>query len=307
MSSDELELSPDRLRWTCDPSVFPFASTADIPPLKGLVEQDRPIRAIRFGLDITSPGYNIYVSGLTGTGKTTVIKLFLDEIAATMPTPDDWCYVHNFRDPAAPVAVSLPAGRAKTLRAEMDELVRYVKAEIPKAFESKEYEQSMSAIIAENQEQQQALYTRLSEKARKRGLAIEMSKVGVTLAPLVQGKGADARAVRATRSTRPGRRSSAVASDFQEEINSFLRQVREVNKESRQKVADLHRRVGSYVVGNKIEEHPGRVPGAREGDLVPRGRRGLHSLSPRGFPGGSRNRRRLLPRSSSSRPSRTRS
>jgi predicted ATP-dependent protease len=260
MEASRLELPADRLRWTCDPCEFTFSSTADIPPLKGLVEQDRPVRAIRFGLDISSPGYNIYVSGLTGTGKTTVIKQFLDEIAATMATPDDWCYVHNFRDPNAPLAINLPAGRAKALRAEMDELVRYLKAEITKAFESKEYEQSMGAIISENQDQQQLMYHRLSEKARRGGLAIEMSKVGVTLAPVVQGRVLSAEQYQEldeeTRQDIERRRA-----DFQEEINSFLRQVREVNKESRQKVADLHRRVGNYVVGTKIEEIKEEYPG----------------------------------------------
>ncbi len=87
MTRDAHELAPESLRWTCDPSVFSFKTTAEIPPLKGIVEQERPTRAIRFGLDITSPGYNIYVSGLTGTGKTTVIKTFLEEIAAKMPSP----------------------------------------------------------------------------------------------------------------------------------------------------------------------------------------------------------------------------
>jgi Cdc6-like AAA superfamily ATPase len=91
MTENSNELKPESLRWTCDPSVFPFKTTAEIPPLKGIVEQDRATRAIRFGLDISSPGYNIYVSGLTGTGKTTVIKTFLEEIAAKMPSPEDWC------------------------------------------------------------------------------------------------------------------------------------------------------------------------------------------------------------------------
>ena len=113
MSAKSKELSPESLRWTCDPSVFSFKTTAEIPPLQGIVEQERPIRAIRFGLDITSPGFNIYVSGLTGTGKTTVIKTFLEEIAAKMPCPDDWCYVYNFRDPNCPTILNLPAGRAK--------------------------------------------------------------------------------------------------------------------------------------------------------------------------------------------------
>src|SRR5512135_2468522 len=118
MTFRQNELIPTQLRWNCDPSFFNFQSTADIPPLKGIVEQDRPVRAIRFGLDITSPGYNIYVSGLTGTGKTTLIKRFLDEIAAKMPRPDDWCYVYNFRDASCPTILNLPAGRAKVLKAE---------------------------------------------------------------------------------------------------------------------------------------------------------------------------------------------
>ena len=102
MNRHPRELAPEQLRCDCDPSSFQFSSTAEIPPLKGFVAQERPVRAIRFGLDIHSPGYNIYVSGLTGTGKTTVIKKFLEEIAVTMPTPDDWCYVYNFRDPEFP-------------------------------------------------------------------------------------------------------------------------------------------------------------------------------------------------------------
>src|SRR5512135_250411 len=118
MNQSNRELSPERLRWSCDPLSFKFESTAFLPPLKGIVEQDRPLRAIRFGLDIASPGYNIYVSGLTGTGKTTVIKMFLEEIAAKMPRPDDWCYVYNFRDASCPTILNLPAGRAKVLKAE---------------------------------------------------------------------------------------------------------------------------------------------------------------------------------------------
>ena len=89
MNGMKYKVPPDKLRWTCDPSLFSFKTTADIAPLKGIIEQERPIRAIRFGLDITSPGYNIYVSGLTGTGKTTIIKNFLEEIAAKMPRPDE--------------------------------------------------------------------------------------------------------------------------------------------------------------------------------------------------------------------------
>jgi len=253
MNRHPRELAPEQLRCDCDPSCFRFSSTAEIPPLKGFVAQDRPVRAIRFGLDIHSPGYNIYVSGLTGTGKTTVIRKFLEEIAVAMPTPDDWCYVHNFRDPNSPVAIHLPAGRAKNLKAEMDELVSHLKREIPKAFESKEYEQSMNALIGENQAQQQALFNQLSEKARQEGFALEMSEMGVSLVPILDGKPVSPEqfeALEAETKQEIERRRTALQSD----INNFLREVREVNKASREKVSELNRRVGLYVVGARVEE-----------------------------------------------------
>lgn len=252
MMLEKYRLSPAQLRCRCDGSMFAFHSTAEIPPLKGFVKQDRPVRAIRFGLDIASPGYNIYVSGLTGTGKTTVIKKFLDDIASSMPTPDDWCYVYNFRDPNSPLAFSLPAGKARMFKYEMDELVEHLKTEIPKAFESKEYERSMNALIQENQERQQSLFNQLAEKARTLGFAIELTKVGVSLVPIIHGKAITPEQYEvldeATKKEIEKRRA-----ELQQDINAFLRQVRDVNRESREQVNELNRRVGMYVVGTRIE------------------------------------------------------
>ncbi len=252
MSGKSHELNADVLRWTCDPAVFSFVTTADIPPLKGIVEQDRPIRAIRFGLDIASPGYNIYVSGLTGTGKTTVIKMFLDEIAAKMPCPDDWCYVHNFLDENCPLILNLPAGQAKKLKAEMNELVRQLRAEIPKAFESKEYEESVNRLLQENQAAQQAMYNELSENAKKQGFEIEITKVGVSLVPVMDGKPLSPEQFELLN---PQARQEIEKRkvEIDSDIQAFLRRVRELNKESRGRMADLRRKVGLYVVGARIE------------------------------------------------------
>jgi lon-related putative ATP-dependent protease len=245
-------LSPDRLRWKCDPSIFSFESTAEIPPMKGIVEQERPIRAIRFGLDIASPGYNIYVSGLTGTGKTTVIRTFLEEIAARMPCPDDWCYVYNFRDPNCPTILNLPAGRAKDLKAEMDELVRYLKTRIPKAFESKEYEDSVNSLMRETQAKQQSLLDQLSEKARGEGFEVEITKVGVSLVPVQDGKAMTSEMYDALDAEAKKQIDSRQAG-LNQDIQAFLRQVRDITKESRDKLNELHRKVGLYVVGLRID------------------------------------------------------
>jgi predicted ATP-dependent protease len=253
MSVKPYTVPPDKLLWSCDPSVFNFKTTADIAPLKGIIEQERPIRAIRFGLDIASPGYNIYVSGLTGTGKTTIIKQFLEEIAAKMPRPDDWFYVYNFKDPVSPTILSLPPGRAKAFKAEMNELVRNLKTGIPKAFESKDYEENMGRLMRKNQEAQQALFEKLSEKAREEGFAVELSEVGVSLALLSDGKPMAPEQYEKL-GEEEKKRIETKREDLNSEIQSFLRQIREINKRSREKVAELRRRVGLYVVGVRIDE-----------------------------------------------------
>ncbi len=252
MKLRKFEIPIGQLRWSCDCAAFPFESTSDIPPLKGLVEQERPVKAIRFGLDITSPGYNIYVSGLTGTGKTTVIKSFLDEIATAQPTPDDWCYVYNFRDPNCPMALNFPAGTARHFKMEMDELVQHLRREIPKAFDSKEYEKNMQTLIQENQQRQQDLFNQLSQKAQQQGFSIELTKLGVSLIPIVDGQPVSQEQYDALED-KLKQEIEKKRGELQNEINSFLRQVRDVNKDSRDSVAELNRRLGMYVVGSRME------------------------------------------------------
>jgi lon-related putative ATP-dependent protease len=247
-----MKLTADQLRWRCDCSEFPFKTTADIPPLKGLVEQERPMRAIRFGLDIESPGYNIYVSGLTGTGKTTVIKQFLDEIACTLPKPDDWCFVFNFREPNAPTALRLPSGKAKALKSEMNDLVLHLKTDIPKAFESKEYEQNLHRLVHDNQEQQQHMFEQLSQKARSDSFSLEISKMGASLIPIINGAPIGPEQYEAlddeTKKDIETRREA-----LQQEINLFLRQVRDLAKASYDAIDELKRSVGKFVVNHRIE------------------------------------------------------
>jgi len=247
------EVSREKLRWVCDASIFKFKTTADVAPLKGMIEQDRPVRAIRFGLDIDSPGYNIYVSGLTGTGKSTVIKNFLEEIATGMPRPDDWCYVYNFKDPASPTILNLPAGRAKAFKSAMNELVKSLRQDIAKAFDSKDYEENMNRLLQKNQETQQALFNRLSERARKEGFAIDVSEVGVSLVPMQNEKRISAEEFESL-DEEERQRIEKKRDDLNPEIQSFLRQVREINKKSREKVGELRRKVGLYIVGTHIDE-----------------------------------------------------
>ena len=104
------ELTAEQVRHRCDPSLFQCNSTAELEPIEGIIGQDRALSALKFGLNIQKPGFNVYVSGLAGTGRTTAIKSFLEVMAAKKETPPDWCYLHNFHDSYCPKAIRVPAG-----------------------------------------------------------------------------------------------------------------------------------------------------------------------------------------------------
>ena len=185
----------ERLAWRCDQSVLPFACTKDMTPLEDFVGQERAMRAIEFGLGINKPGFNIFVTGLTGTGKTTIIKAFLKKVTAEKtppeedsPFPEDWCYVYNFSDPDRPQALNIRRGWGKILKKDMEVLVQTLQREAKKTFESEEFARQRQANTERTQKQQQELMESLVEEARKDGFALRFSHSGMALIPLKNGK-----------------------------------------------------------------------------------------------------------------------
>ena len=124
--SAQFEISAEKLAWRCDLSFLPFTCTAEMTPLEDFIGQERAIRAIEFGLGVNKPGFNIFVTGLTGTGKTSIIKAFLKKITSHHPgsiadaaVPEDCCYVYNFSDADRPQALKIRRGWGKLLKMDM--------------------------------------------------------------------------------------------------------------------------------------------------------------------------------------------
>ncbi|HEX9638681.1 MAG TPA: Lon-like protease helical domain-containing protein, partial [Acidobacteriota bacterium] len=186
-------LPPERLRWHCDPGRLGFASTAELEPLNEIVGQDRALRAIQLGLEIAAPGYNIFVTGFVGTGRNTTIQRLLRAIEPSgQPTPSDWVYVHNFKDPDCPVAIALPPGAGVRLQKAMEEVGSGLQQGISAALDSEAFVARRTALQNEAQRREREVLEQIESAARQAGFALLSLPLGpvmrTELVPVIDGK-----------------------------------------------------------------------------------------------------------------------
>jgi len=183
------ELTPSELRGA--PPLSPEELTAASRGGGGqeLLGQERAFDAIRMAVGIAGPGYNVFVSGVRSREERESVMKLLAEKAATMPTPGDWVYVHNFRTPEAPCALHLTPGNGRKLRDAMDQLIDAIIEQLPKAFRREDFDQERTALREKYNKRAQELFGSLEQKAREKGFAIQTTPNGqVIFIPLVEGK-----------------------------------------------------------------------------------------------------------------------
>src|SRR5512143_1493180 len=124
----DLELPVSELRHTTDPAEFPFQTTAELSLKDEVIGQVRAVKAIEFGLSIHNHGYNIFVSGVPGTGRNTIVKSIVRRISRDLPVPDDWCFINNFQDADRPLAVKLPPGMGREFRRDVEKFIEFMQS-----------------------------------------------------------------------------------------------------------------------------------------------------------------------------------
>lgn len=248
------KLPPESLRWICNPREFEFNTTEEVQPLEGTIGQERALRAIDFGLGLESQGFNIYILGESGTGKTTTINKILEMRAMKEKVPDDWCYVYNFDDPDRPKTMSLTPGMGIILQKDMDELINILKAEIPKIFESKEYEKHRNQILEEYQEKSKELLSKIEVEATKKGFTLRKTATGIILAPIKNGGETLSQDEFGALEEDRRRRLEELSKELQEKLNDALRLAREGEKELKEKISKLERDAALTVVDQLITE-----------------------------------------------------
>ena len=143
------ELGYKDLKLTCDPKIFNFNTTDELEPISTGIGQERGIKALEFGLNVDINGYNVYVEGPYGVGKTAYVKNYLNIISKKKKVPCDWCYVYNFDNPNEPIAISLPAGQGKEFRDTMNSFINDIKVDIKNTFSNEDFEKEKKVIKQE--------------------------------------------------------------------------------------------------------------------------------------------------------------
>ncbi len=183
------ELKVSELKCTCNPDVFDFTTTEDIKDKKDLVYgQERGIKALDFGTNVDIKGYNLYLEGPTGVGKTMYTQRVLREKAKKDKVPNDWVYVYNFDNPNEPIAISFPAGQGQVFKDIMDSLVKDVRKEIKKVFNQEDFEKEKALIKQDFEAKKAELLEKLNKRTIVQGFQVKASDSGVYMMPVLDGK-----------------------------------------------------------------------------------------------------------------------
>mgnify|MGYP001066692018 CR=1 FL=1 len=186
------ELNPDELKWSCPVEKLQFETSDEIEPLEDIIGQDRALKALKLGTELFAPGYNVFVCGLTGTGRMTTIKHILKQISPKAPQAPDRCYVYNFKNPDEPRLLEFPRGQAIMFKRNMEAMIFYLKQKIPRTLEDEKYVDARNKVIEKYQRKEQELLREFQKKVEKERFAIINMQVEnvikPSIVPIVEGK-----------------------------------------------------------------------------------------------------------------------
>ena len=185
---NEFELSYKKLKSTCNVDLFNFDTTDTLQPINTGIGQDRGIKALEFGLNVDINGYNIYLEGPSGVGKTMYTKHYLDTISKKKKTPQDWCYVYNFDNPNEPVAISLTAGQGKEFKEAMDRFIADIKRDIKETFSNDDFEKEKALLKQEYETKRTVLMDKLNATSIQYGFQVKSAKNGIYMMPIINGR-----------------------------------------------------------------------------------------------------------------------
>lgn len=245
-------LTPEALFRRCEPEGFKFETTADLEDLTEFIGQPRAVEAVRFGIGIRRNGYNLFALGAAGTGKHSLVRLYVEAKAATEAVPADWCYVNNFDQEHKPRVLMLPANKGMELSRDMEQLIEELGSAIPAIFESDEYRTRSESIEQALKERQEQAVTQVQKKAHAKGIGVLRTASGFTLAPMRDDKPLEADEFEKL-PIDERKQIEADIEELHEELHKTMRKAPHWQKERRQQLAELNREMAQGAVSHRIE------------------------------------------------------
>jgi lon-related putative ATP-dependent protease len=257
------EVPVENLRWRCDPDLLPFETTEAIEPCQEIIGQERALEAIRLGLDIGSIGYNIFITGLTGTGRFTTIKCVLEEMDVKGKIPNDLCYVNNFKNPDMPHMLILPAGQGNALKKEMETLIESLKKKIPLSFENETYLNKKKEVVERYRNKQAEIFREFEKKVNKEGFTLVQIQMGPYsrpgIFPLVEGNPVnieqlDAMVEEGKFTKEDLEKMKTKQSELVNELETIFKETRKSEKEIKEELTALDSEVISPIVKDSFSD-----------------------------------------------------
>lgn len=167
------ELNYTELKWFCEPEAFDFSSTSEIQPIEEIIGQERALSALELGVNMDKPGYNIYISGLSGTGKATTVKKMLESIGDSTAKLHDYVYVNNFEETDYPVLLTFPAGEAKDFKKDIRQVMNFLSERIPVHMEAETYRKKRDIIVGKFKAVEWELFEKFKKKLQGDGFTLQ--------------------------------------------------------------------------------------------------------------------------------------
>lgn len=245
------ELTYKDLRKTCDPDIFNFETTAELDSTGLVYGQERGINALQFGLNINTKGYNLYIEGPAGVGKTMYTKQYVSEIASKQKTPDDWCYLYNFDNPNEPIAVSLHAGEGKVFVQTMETFIEDIKKYLKRTFNNEDFEKEKKLIKQKYEEKRERLLDNLNKETLKNDFQVKAAPNGIYMLPVFEGKAIDEEEFE--KLDENIKKSFEEKSNIvQEQIMQVIGQLKIIEKESEQKINEWQSNIALLTINAYI-------------------------------------------------------
>ncbi len=264
------ELPPEKLRWHCELSRIPFESTAEAEPLEGVIGQDRAIRALKMGVELAAPGYNVFVCGLAGTSRGGTIVRMIEEFQPAPKSSSDRCYVHNFKSPDRPRLLTLTRGQATAFKKDMQSGIEFLRRRIPQVFEGEPFQRQKGRIVDRFTVREKELMDDFTRRIARDQFALGHMQVGAValpeIFPVLEGQMVPIEEI--PKLVNEGKLETVVAEDlerkyeqFRQEFTVVYRKTLTLSRELASELSYLEQEAASVLVDGVIEELKEKYPG----------------------------------------------